>query len=208
MTTDFQDQDNHFEELGEGSSNRPAPPPAGGNRPFLIAMGIIGTIFVIALIILLATLFTHGPQQASQTSDQAKTIVAYNTQVAGTATADTLKALQAQATADAAAKAPPPTATPTQAQTPTAVLAIPTATRTPSPTVSSENATKTAIALTQAVGGAIGSGYPGAGTSQPTATALPSTGFADEVGLPGLLGVAAVLLVVIFLARRTRLVAH
>lgn len=40
---------------------------------------------------------------------------------------------------------------------------------------------------------------------QPTATALPTTGFADEVGLPGLLAMAAVLLIVIFLARRMRL---
>jgi LPXTG-motif cell wall-anchored protein len=163
---------------------------------------------VIALIILLATLFTRGPQQASQTSEQVKTIVAYNTKVAGTATADAVKALQAQATVDAAAKAPPPTATPPQAATPTGVLAIPTATRTPIPTVSPENATKTAFALTLGVGGAVGTSYPGQGTPQPTATALPSTGFADEVGLPGLLGMAAIMLVVIFLARRVRLVTH
>jgi len=38
-----------------------------------------------------------------------------------------------------------------------------------------------------------------------TTTALPQTGFAEDVGLPGLLGAAAILLLVIFLARRLRL---
>jgi len=38
-----------------------------------------------------------------------------------------------------------------------------------------------------------------------TATALPQTGFADEVGLPGLLGLALALVVVVFATRRIRL---
>lgn len=162
MTTDFQDQDNEFEELGEGSGNRPTPPPAGGNRPFFIAIGIIGTIFVIALIFLLISLFNRGPQQSSQANEQAKTIVAYNTQVAGTATSDTIKAMAVQATADALAKAPPPTATqtiPVQVPTATSVLAIPTATRTLTPTLSADSMTRTSVALTLGIGGA------GAGTS-------------------------------------------
>jgi len=40
--------------------------------------------------------------------------------------------------------------------------------------------------------------------SAATATALPHTGFADEVGLPFLLGAAALLLVIIFVSRRLR----
>jgi hypothetical protein len=35
----------------------------------------------------------------------------------------------------------------------------------------------------------------------PTSTLLPTSGFADDVGLPGLLGVGILLVVVIFLAR-------
>lgn len=38
-----------------------------------------------------------------------------------------------------------------------------------------------------------------------TATALPQTGFADEVGLPGLLGLALALVVVVYATRRIRL---
>jgi len=37
-----------------------------------------------------------------------------------------------------------------------------------------------------------------------TSTALPNTGFADEVGLPGLFGLALGLILIIFLARRLR----
>jgi hypothetical protein len=38
----------------------------------------------------------------------------------------------------------------------------------------------------------------------PTPTALPRTGFLEENGISGLLGIAAALLVVIVLARRLR----
>ena len=41
-------------------------------------------------------------------------------------------------------------------------------------------------------------------TSTPTASALPDTGFAEDVGVPVMVGLALVLVVVIFLARRLR----
>jgi len=41
-------------------------------------------------------------------------------------------------------------------------------------------------------------------TATPTATGLPDTGFADDIGAPTLLGMAALLIVVIFVARRLR----
>jgi LPXTG-motif cell wall-anchored protein len=47
-------------------------------------------------------------------------------------------------------------------------------------------------------------GAAAAKTPVVTSTALPQTGFAEDVGLPGLLGVAVVLVVVIFLTRRLR----
>jgi hypothetical protein len=39
---------------------------------------------------------------------------------------------------------------------------------------------------------------------KPTATALPTTGIADELGTPGLIAAAFVLVVIIFLVRRLR----
>ncbi|NMB89552.1 MAG: hypothetical protein GYA17_14430, partial [Chloroflexi bacterium] len=59
-----------------------------------------------------------------------------------------------------------------------------------------------AALLTQAA--QAGGGVPG-GTQQVTPTALPTAGFADEVGLPGLLGLSVLLVGVIFLVRRLRL---
>jgi LPXTG-motif cell wall-anchored protein len=41
-------------------------------------------------------------------------------------------------------------------------------------------------------------------THQGTAGILPKTGFADDVGLPGLVSLSLVLVVVIFLVRRLR----
>jgi hypothetical protein len=38
----------------------------------------------------------------------------------------------------------------------------------------------------------------------PTSTALPNTGFADDVGAPGLMLIGIALIVVIFLVRRLR----
>jgi hypothetical protein len=40
--------------------------------------------------------------------------------------------------------------------------------------------------------------------ASPTPTRLAATGFADDVGLPAMLGMAALLIVVIFLARKLR----
>jgi LPXTG-motif cell wall-anchored protein len=41
-------------------------------------------------------------------------------------------------------------------------------------------------------------------TVTPTASGLPQTGFAEDVGVPGLVGLSLALIVVIFLARRLR----
>jgi LPXTG-motif cell wall-anchored protein len=38
-----------------------------------------------------------------------------------------------------------------------------------------------------------------------TTTALPTTGFADQVGVPGMLALSILLIAVIFLARRLRM---
>jgi LPXTG-motif cell wall-anchored protein len=59
------------------------------------------------------------------------------------------------------------------------------------------------VLLTQAAlsGQAVATGTLVPGT---TATALPKTGFAEDAGIPGLLGLTALLLVVILLARRMR----
>jgi cytoskeletal protein RodZ len=42
-------------------------------------------------------------------------------------------------------------------------------------------------------------------TITPTPTALPSTGFADDIGLPGLVSLSILLIIIAFVARRVRL---
>ena len=230
--SEFHDQDNQFSEFEESPGSQP---PQGGpvnrNRVFFIAIGLIGAIFVIAVLVLLFTFLNRGTGQASQVRDQAAAINTQNAQVAATATADQLYAIQQKQTADAAAKITPSATATALAAAATSVLAVPTATGTPTPTVSAEMTTQTAVAKITAAAiangvpglgtpgpgtpgagtpaGTAGAGTPGAGlgTPSPKATAtsaLPATGFADEVGLPGLFGLAALLIVVIFGARRIR----
>jgi LPXTG-motif cell wall-anchored protein len=81
----------------------------------------------------------------------------------------------------------------TPTSSPTPLLAVPT--DTPVPTTDPRTATVAAL-LTQAASAQL--------TPGPTTTALPSTGFADQVGIPGLVGMAILLIAVIFLARRLR----
>jgi hypothetical protein len=75
-----------------------------------------------------------------------------------------------------------PTNTPVLAS-PTAVLASPTINRTGT----------VAALLTEAAAGKL--------TPTATTSALPTTGFAEDVGVPGLFGIALVMILLIFLAR-------
>jgi hypothetical protein len=92
-----------------------------------------------------------------------------------------------------------PTNTTAPTNTPVIVLGP-----TKSPTIDIVVATRDAL-LTQA---AQPSGTPIQSTSvasaQPTTTALPTTGIADELGTPGLIAAAFVLVLIIFLMRRLR----
>jgi LPXTG-motif cell wall-anchored protein len=66
----------------------------------------------------------------------------------------------------------------------------------------SENATATALHSTLQANATL---YAATLTAKPLQpTAIPNTGFADDVGLPMMLGIAVLLVVVIFLARRLR----
>jgi hypothetical protein len=100
---------------------------------------------------------------------------------------------QSQAETKAAAVTPtlPPTNTPVIAQ-PTETLSP-----TPNPATATVGAAFTQIAQVATI------------TTQTviaTSTALPNTGFADYVGLPGMFALALVLVAVIFLVRRLRAV--
>jgi len=160
------------------------------NRTFIIAASVLGGIILLALICVAAYALVLAPRQKQQVADADATRVAQNTQVAEmlteTAIAD-IAALAAQASPTVAAS---PTASPTP------VIAVATDTPTATPDIAATGTV--AAALTQA---AI------ALQETPISTLpaeLTNTGFADDVGIPGMLGLVGLLLVVIFFARRMR----
>ena len=192
MSDDLGDSDNQLEGFEEGPAIPPEK-PSGGGRPFVAAITIIVVLIVIALIALGVVLLNRNPGAGI---DQAARINAQNTQIA--AATEQMRNAFLQQTLEAA-KLPSLTVAPTLAPqglvTNTPVLAIPTATKTPTPTTDPASLTKTAAAATQLAGGP---------TPTVTPTGLPSTGFADQVGLPGMAIGAVLLLIVILIARRAR----
>lgn len=208
--TNFEDDD---DDLNEDLDNNEEPAgaaagtaAAGTNRNFMLALGVLGAIFVLLIIGLAIVFLTRRPSTAvnSGISQTNAVILIANTQTAGAATQTRAFLLT-------------PSATPTMTNTPlvptatqTLVVAQPTATSAVGPaqiiTITPNLQTLTATigaALTQSVQ------QTQTKTAQPqitgSATNLPKTGFADDVGLPGLFGLALGLLLVIILARRLRL---
>lgn len=211
MSDQFDQNDNQLEGFEEGPAIPPEQKPT--RQPFIVAISIIGGIFVLALIVLIAVLLLN-PNRGGGAAD----VAARQTQNAAIAQAATDQARVAflQQTVDAATKIPTNTPIVIVATTTTStpVVAVATATKTPQPTVPIDSLTKTAAALTQIAKGTLvapvgGAGTPGAatvtGTIKATSTGLPATGIGDQAGLPIMAGIAALLLVIIFVARRLRL---
>ena len=170
------------------------PEETSSNRTFVMAAVGLGALLILSMACLAAYALWWAPRQEEADATQRVEIALQNTSVAGTQTAEALGTSEqlASPTLDVTATASP-TITPTQ------VVVLPTNTPTEFLTLPSlEPGTATAAAqatLDAEMGG-------GGGT--PTATALPVTGFADEVGMPALFMLAAVLLAVIFVARGIR----
>jgi hypothetical protein len=184
---DFSDFE--FEDDAEDLEGDESPEGGNDNRTFWIVAGIIGAVLVLALVCMVVYAMVFMPQRRDAQSTQAAKINIQNTSVA----------MAAGMTAQAQAWTLTPTITNTPApitatSSPTPVLAP---TDTPSePGVTQDPRTATVSALlTQQAGGL---------TTTPTTTQLPDTGFADDVGIPGMIALAAALVVVIFLARRLR----
>ncbi len=222
-------EDNYDEFRDQYEDEVPAEveePQTGGSRSFITVIGVIGSIIVLVVLALVAYFLLTRGQLATRFQQQAAQINAENTAVAATATGVS----KAQMTQKAIL---PPTWTPVPQIT--AVQASPTPKPTNTTAAGSSNAADNQTATAQAnltlsaQGGSAGT--PVSQASSPTvrattsasataratatsrvsatplktATALPQTGFADEVGLPGLLGLALSLVVVVFAARRIRL---
>ena len=178
--------DNNVDTFDDGEGT---PPEESNNRTFLLIAGGLGILVLLGLCAVVGYYFlnNNSNQQVELTAQvqatlQQATIVAGLTQNAQ---------LQAQTLTAAVTFTVPPTNTPVIAQ----------ATETPSPTQNPATATVGA-AFTQIAQAATVTTL----TVIATSTALPNTGFADDVGIPGMFAMALALVVVIFLVRRLRAV--
>jgi LPXTG-motif cell wall-anchored protein len=215
--TNYEDEEDEIDD--EVAENEPASEqeeaaPPSNNRNFILSLGIIGGVFVLILIGLFAYWLSSRGQGGSESADISATNQVIMTANAETAMAATQIAgipLTPSVTPTASNTPVPPTATKTQ------VVALPSSTSTPKtgtsggsggglPTVTPNQQTRTATlraALTQNAQQTQTQAASAKMTG--TATALPKTGFAEDVGLPGLLGLAVGLVLVIILVRRLRL---
>jgi len=169
----------------------PLPEESNNNRTFLVAVGILGGIILISIACLVGV-YLFGSRGTGNTE---QTNAASVTQTAAAANAFINEALTATFQASIL---PTTTLTPE----PTAVVNVATATSTPDP--SSALAIGTPAAATATVGAALTLAAAAQLTIVPTTTALPNTGFIDDMGVPGLVVMALAFMIVILLARRLR----
>lgn len=163
------------------------PKPRSSAKPLLTVLGIFAAIVVIGAIAVAFIYFYLLPQSRQTSVDL---VAQQNAAATATANMFTQEAnISIWATATARAK---PTLTPTNTSTP-----LPT--KTPIVGTMDPRTATVAVIMTQAAGARLTATYQG------TAGILPKTGFADEVGLPGLVSLSLVLIVVIFLVRRLRI---
>ena len=201
--------DDIFEGFDEETLGEPEEPKQpSNNRAFVIVLGVIGGIFLLALIAMAVIAAIYLPSRNASRQQQAAEINAANTATALAATQVAFaqqELLTPSAThVPSATLQPSPTAVIVQATATEVIAAAAAETEQPAEGALSKDLlsrTQTVAALlTQAA-----QGYPTAAAGGAVSpTALPQTGFADEVGLPGLLGLAALLVVVIIVIRRMR----
>jgi LPXTG-motif cell wall-anchored protein len=177
-------EDNEFDLEPDDSST----PEESTNRTFYIVAAAIGGVMLLSLICLALYALVYAPQRRSSQETQVAAINAQNTQVAQAAVET---GLAAKFTATPTNTPIPPTAT----ASPSATLVIAQPTQGPvTPTI--DRTATVAVLLTEAAAGRL--------TATPTASALPDTGFVEDVGIPAMVGLALLLVVVIFLTRRLR----
>jgi cytoskeletal protein RodZ len=170
------------------------------NRTFIMVAGGLGALIVLSLICVGAYILLGG--QGDDAAAQAQN--ATQTAIAADAAANQAASQTALAQIPTDTSPPPPTDTPIPPAATATEPSIPTSTGEFGPTADPRTATvqslltQAAQAQTQAAAELL--------TVSPTATELPDAGFMDDfgVGAPALFGLAVLLILVIFIARRLR----
>lgn len=175
---------NDYDPIDDTFEDDADAPEESNNRTFLFVAGGLGVLILVVLLCVGGYVFfnmtssqTNEVTAQAQAAEQEMTV-----QAALTQTAVVVQTQANQATATVA-----PTDTPVIAE------ATATFTETPNPATATVGAAFTQIAVSTL-------------TFIPTSTALPNTGFADEVGLPAMFAMALAFVIVIFLVRRLRAV--
>ena len=172
----------------------PLPEESNNNRTFMIAVGILGGIILIS-VACLGAVYVFG---------RGRSTAAAQTQVAnGSATSAAVNAIMNQALTATFEASILPTTTMTPLPTSTSPVSIASPTKTPDPAFAGFDSTS--IAKTATIGAAYTQAAAAQLTVVSTTTALPKTGFAEDVGLPGLVVMALAFVIVILLARRLRI---
>ncbi len=199
MSLPFENIDDTEEIANEDAAAEGTPPP--NNRIFIIIAAALGGIIVLALLCVAIYALVWQPRQKSNQIAQQNTATA-QAMLLAQSVSETEAADLAEKAAKTAKVTPSqaPTATPTRAPATTAPTSTPVVGR----AVTSTESAAVTPNLTATVSELMTQAALSQKTASPTSSGLPNTGFADDIGLPGLLGLAVVLVVVIFLARRLR----
>jgi len=169
-------------------------PGETSNRTFVMAAVGLGALLILSMVCLALYALVLAPRQQADRATQDAQVALQNTEVAATQTAEAAAETELATPTLADTPTPSPTITPTQ------VVVLPTNTPTEFLTLPSLEP-MTATAAAQAT---LDAEMGGGGGSPTATTTLPVTGFADDVGLPGLFLLGGVLLAVVFIARGIR----
>ena len=159
------------------------PPEETSNRTFVIIAIVLGGLVLLGILCVVGYLIINwGSTRQNGATATAQSVQAQATIQAGLTQRSLL---QVQTLTAAVTNTVEPSKTPVIAQ------ASPTLSPTSNPATATVGAAFTQIAVSTQ-------------TVIPTSTALPKTGFAEDVGAPGLMMIAIALVAVIFLVRRLR----
>jgi hypothetical protein len=167
-------------------------PEDASNRTFLTVAGILGGILILSLVCIAVYAMVFLPRSRDAKSTEIAEINAQNTEVA----------MMSEMTAEARSWTSTPSITPTSA--PKTATPSPTPVLAPTDTPGIEGAGATVDPRTATVAALFTQQAEKELTTTPVSTSLPDTGLMDNVGVPGLVALAASLVLVIILARRLR----
>jgi hypothetical protein len=180
-----------------------APPPEErSNRTFLIVGGVMAGLVFLTLVCMAIYFLVIAPRITAQRNAAQATIEAGNAQ--------SIQQMTSTAQAALLTATLPPSPVPLKTSTsvaktasvsPTPIIAIalssPAATATTDPATLAAMQTQLALQMTSTAAAALGTSVVGG-------QGMPTTGFFDEVALPGMIILALALVAVIFLVRRMR----